>query len=72
MTRRSLSIERRPHRFPPRETWPNDDPECIAWKCYACGEWVSELQPRTPCCVDWRKQSLCRRVVNAWKELVNA
>lgn len=74
-TRKADVVNRLPHRFPPRETWPHDDPECLAWRCWECGQTVSEMKPRDQqpgCTVDWRKEPLRKRVVNAWKELINA
>lgn len=41
-----------PHKWPGAP--PDDDSEVIAWKCAACGEWVSDGGPKTPCAVDWR------------------
>ncbi len=42
--------DRRYHRFP------SDCPDDVeAWKCAACGEWVSERNPTaTECSVDWK------------------
>ena len=52
MTEHIAEYVRLPHRWP---GMPSDgDPECIAWKCAACGEWVSEYRPYTSCTVDWR------------------
>lgn len=66
MTKRRL-----PHRFPPRETWPNGDPECIAWKCWECGAMISEYGPKDEegCSVDWHKKIHGGKIRRAWREL---
>ena len=46
----------RPHKWPGNPA--DGDSECIAWKCAACGEWISEFKDdRTDCPRDWRAES---------------
>lgn len=40
---------RRPHKFP--QGAPSD---ALAWRCGACGQIVNEMQPDTPCSINWR------------------
>lgn len=51
-----IELTQRPHKWP---GMPKDgNPEVIAWKCAACGQWVSEIGPIVPddCPIDWRGQ----------------
>ena len=52
-----IELTQRPHKWP---GMPKDgNPEVIAWKCAACGQWVSEIGPIVPddCPIDWRGQA---------------
>lgn len=63
--------KRRPHRIAP-PTDPDDYFDVIAFTCTECGEWVKFGEGDNNCPVNWSKWPLRKRIVHAWKVLIDA